>query len=70
MPHPRCQICFHRKFTTSPPGGSVNRRYPVCRLICVTLAPAGVRADHTLPFHLLPPRCFDHAPQSHLQPQP
>ncbi|MPC10942.1 hypothetical protein E2C01_003587 [Portunus trituberculatus] len=68
--HPSGKICRHPKFAASPPGRRVNRRYPVRRFLCLTLTPAVVQADHALPLHLLPPRCFDHAAQSHLQPQP
>ncbi|MPC68310.1 hypothetical protein E2C01_062509 [Portunus trituberculatus] len=69
MRHPPAQIHCHPKFSASPPGGSVNQCYPVHRFVWLTLASAVVQAGQTMPF-ILPPRHFDHAAQSHLQPQP
>ncbi|MPC25978.1 hypothetical protein E2C01_019104 [Portunus trituberculatus] len=58
------------KSAASPPRRSVNRRYPACHSLCLTLAPASVQAGHAPLFHLLPPCCFNNAVQSHLRPQP
>ncbi|MPC29423.1 hypothetical protein E2C01_022654 [Portunus trituberculatus] len=58
------------KSTAIPPGRSVNRHYPIHRFLSLTLTPAVIQVGQAPPFHLLPQRHFDHAVQSHIQPQP